>query len=124
VNLPNTQKASLLSPRNSRKIFRFIVLAPSVDRGMNFISALGLKIGENIGTRSAANTPDLFKDLFLTLARVAARGNHCSHFGAGSWYFPYRSGSGNDAGCLIIITQVNTLVSIMSGGRTATHSVN
>jgi hypothetical protein len=77
VNLPNTQKASLLSPRNSRKIFRFIVLAPSVDRGMNFISALGLKIGENIGTRSAANTPDLFKDLFLTLARVAARGNHC-----------------------------------------------
>ena len=73
-----------------------IVLASAIDHAMNLIVALGLKIGENVGTRSAASTPDLFKDLFLTLARVAARGNHCSNFGAGSWYFPYRSGSGND----------------------------
>jgi hypothetical protein len=91
---------------------------------MNFISALGLKIGENIGTRSAANTPDLFKDLFLTLARVAARGNHCLARGTSHIDLAVAMMIGNDAGCLIIITQVNTLVSIMSGGRTATHSVN
>ena len=54
-----------------------IVLAPAIDHAMNLIVTLGLKIGENVGTRSAASTPDLFKDLFFTLARVAARGNHC-----------------------------------------------
>jgi len=34
--------------------FRFIVLAPAVDQGMNLIVALAHKIAENVGTRGAA----------------------------------------------------------------------
>ena len=86
-----------------------IVLAPAIDHAMNLIVALVLKIGENVGTRSAASTPDLFKDLRLTLANSCVAAITPPHLALAlaPSHHDLAVTIGKGAGCLIIITQVN-----------------